>query len=393
MTGHAERAHARLSASGSKRWMSCTPSVRLEESFEETTSVFAEEGTAAHELSEIMLAYELGNTKKPTYTRALNKFMKENTYYSEEMKDYVEEYVAYVMERVNAMRAKTKDALVLIEQRLDFSEWVPDGFGTGDVLIIGDGLMEIIDLKYGKGVVVEAEDNPQMKLYALGAMHAHDMLYDIREVSMTIMQPRLDAISTWTVSADTLYSWAQDEVKPKAELANKGEGEFNPGEHCRFCKAKAVCRARADKNLALAREEFQDPAMLTPEEIADLLFQTKELAKWAKDVEEYALQQAEQGVAFDGWKLVEGRSNRKYVNEPAIITTLEENGFDIDKISERKLLAITNMEKTIGKATFAELLSEYIIKPTGKPVLVEATDKRPALNSLEAAQSEFEALN
>lgn len=393
MTGHAERAHARLSASGSKRWMSCTPSVRLEEHFEETTSVFAEEGTAAHELSEIMLAYELGNTKKPTYTRALNKFMKENTYYSEEMKDYVEEYVAYVMERVNTMRAKTKDALVLIEQRLDFSEWVPDGFGTGDVLIIGDGLMEIIDLKYGKGVVVEAEDNPQMKLYALGAMHAHDMLYDIKEVSMTIVQPRLDAISTWTVSADTLYSWAQDEVKPKAELANKGEGEFNPGEHCRFCKAKAVCRARADKNLALAREEFQDPAMLTPEEIADLLFQTKEFAKWAKDVEEYALQQAEQGVAFDGWKLVEGRSNRKYVNESAVITTLEENGFDIDQISERKLLAITNMEKLIGKATFAELLSEYIIKPTGKPVLVEATDKRPALNSLEAAQSEFEALN
>lgn len=393
MTGHADRAHARLSASGSKRWMSCTPSVRLEESFEETTSVFAEEGTAAHELSEIMLAYELGNTKKPTYTRALNKFMKENTYYSEEMKDCVEEYVAYVMERVNAMRSKTKDALVLIEQRLDFSEWVPDGFGTGDVLIIGDGLLEIIDLKYGKGVVVEAEDNPQMKLYALGAMHAHDMLYDIQEVSMTIMQPRLDAISTWTVSADTLYNWAQDEVKPKAELANKGEGEFNPGEHCRFCKAKAVCRARADKNLALAREEFQDPAMLTPEEIADLLFQTKEFAKWAKDVEEYALQQAEQGVAFDGWKLVEGRSNRKYVNEPAIITTLEENGFDIDQISERKLLAITNMEKLIGKATFTELLSEYIIKPTGKPVLVEATDKRPALNSLEAAQSEFEALN
>ncbi|MCK1996827.1 DUF2800 domain-containing protein [Psychrobacillus psychrodurans] len=394
MTGaHAERAHAKLSASGSKRWLTCTPSVRLESGFEDKTSSFAEEGTAAHELSELMLAYELKDINKATYTRRLNKFTKENQYYSQEMMDYVEGYVDYVMERVNAMRARTEDALVLIEQRLDFSEWVPEGFGTGDVLLIGDGLLEIIDLKYGKGVEVTAHANTQMMLYGLGALNAHDLLYDIEQVLMTIVQPRLDAISTYEMSAVTLYDWAEKVIKPKAELAINGEGEFIPGEHCRFCKAKAVCRARADENLAIAKEEFTDPDMLTPEEIADILFRTKEMQKWAKDVEEYALDQAENfGVKFDGWKLVEGRSNRKYANDEVVYDRLAESEQDMTKVTETKLLSITNMEKVLGKATFNELLSDVIIKPSGKPTLVVATDKRPELNTAESAADEFDEI-
>lgn len=393
MAGHAERAHAKLSASGSKRWLACPPSVRLEEAFPDTTSVFAEEGTAAHELSEIMLAYELKQINKATYTRRLNKFIKENEYYSPEMADYVEGYVTYVMERVNAMRAKTEDALVLIEQRLDFSDWVPDGFGTGDVLIIGDGLLEIIDLKYGKGVAVEAEENTQMMLYALGALGAHDWMYGIDEVLMTIHQPRLDSISIYQVSAEELYDWAIQEVKPTAEMANNGEGEFKPGDHCRFCKAKAVCRARADYNLELAKEEFADPDMLTDEEIADLLFRTKELQKWAKDIEEYALNQAENGKRFDGWKLVEGRSNRKYIDEHSVLARLTDKGYKPDEVLKKELLSVTNLEKKIGKNEFNDIIGDLIIKPTGKPVLVEVTDKRPEMNSLEAARNEFEVLD
>lgn len=394
MTGaHAERAHAKLSASGSKRWLTCTPSVRLESGFEDKTSSFAEEGTAAHELSELMLAYELKTINKATYTRRLNKFTKSNEYYSQEMMDYVQGYVDYVMERVNAMRARTEDALVLIEQRLDFSEWVPDGFGTGDVLLIGDGLLEIIDLKYGKGVEVSADANSQMMLYGLGALHAHDLLYDIEDVLMTIVQPRLDAISTYEISSASLYDWAEKVIKPKAELAIKGEGEFSPGEHCRFCKAKAVCRARADENLAIAQDEFKDPDMLTPEEIADILFQTKELQKWAKDVEEYALDQAENfGVKFDGWKLVEGRSNRKYANDDLVLGRLIEAEQDLKKVTETKILSITNMEKVLGKGTFNELLGDVIIKPSGKPTLVVATDKRPELNTAESAADEFDEI-
>lgn len=394
MTGaHAERAHAKLSASGSKRWLTCTPSVRLESSFEDKTSSFAEEGTAAHELSELMLAYELKNINKASYTRRLNKFTKENQYYSQEMMDYVQGYVDYVMERVNAMRARTEDALVLIEQRLDFSEWVPEGFGTGDVLLIGDGLLEIIDLKYGKGVEVSAHANTQMMLYGLGALNAHDLLYDIEQVLMTIVQPRLDAISTYEISAVTLYDWADKVIKPKAELAIKGEGEFIPGEHCMFCKAKAVCRARADENLAIAKDEFTDPDMLTQDEIADILFRTKEMQKWAKDVEEYALDQAENfGVKFDGWKLVEGRSNRKYANEEIVYERLTEAEQDLKKVTETKLLSITNMEKVLGKGTFNELLGDVIIKPSGKPTLVVATDKRPELNTAEAAADEFDEI-
>ena len=409
--GHSARAHAKLSASGSKRWLSCPPSVRLEESLStgeaEKPSVFAEEGTAAHEYSEILIAYELGLINKATYTRELSKFKRElpkklGQFFSkeeleivwQEMQDQVPTYVDFVVERANAMKAISPDALSLIEQRLDFSQWVPGGFGTGDILLVADGRLEIIDLKYGKGVPVDAHENTQMMLYGLGALHEHDMLYDLKEISMTIVQPRLDSISTYTSTAEKLYDWAEKFVKPRAELAEKGEGEFVAGDHCRWCKAKALCRARADKNLELAKHDFTDPDLLTPEEVADILFQTDELKKWAKDVEDYALDQAEKhGVVFDGWKLVEGRSNRKYADEKAVSEKLVEDGKSEEDIYKKSLLSITEMEKRLGKQKFAELLGELIIKPQGKPTLVPETDKRPALNTAESAKSDFDAID
>lgn len=390
MTGHAERAHARLSASGSKRWLTCTPSANLEDGFEDSSSSFAEEGTAAHELSELVLQKEIDEITALTFKRRLNKFKKENEYYSDSMLEYVTGYTDFVMERYAVAKARSSDALILLEQRLDFSEWVPDGFGTGDVLIISDGIMEVIDLKYGKGVPVSAEGNPQMRLYALGAMNQYDMLYGIDTVQMTIVQPRLDSISTDELSAEALYTWATDEVKPKAEMATNGEGEFVAGEHCRFCKAKAVCKARADENLKMAEYDFADPNVLSDDEIGAILTKADELQKWAKDVQDYALKQAEHhGATFPGFKLVEGRSNRKYTDEEAIVSALRERGFTDEAIFEKKLLAVTKMEKSISKKTFDELLNPFIVKPPGKPTLVPESDKRPALNSLASAEEDF----
>ncbi|MGE7839566.1 DUF2800 domain-containing protein [Lysinibacillus sp. NPDC093712] len=410
MTGHSERAHALLSASGSKRWLACTPSARAEGIFmqeleaqgiKEPESPFAEEGTQAHEYSEIILDRELGVITKAQATRRINKFKKEKQYYGPEMEEMVEVYTDFVMERVNAARLETPDALVLIEQRLDFSQWVPNGFGTGDVLLVRDGVLEIIDLKYGKGVAVDAYENPQMKLYALGAITAHDVLYDIQEVHMTIVQPRLDSISTFEMSAEDLYKWANDEVKPKAEMADTGDGDYVPGEHCRFCKIKSTCRARADEALETAKAEFADdgtidvntpePATLTPEELAEILFVVDDIEKWCKDIKAYALDQALSGTTYEGFKLVEGRSNRAITNEPEAVKRLLEKGgvTEDDLYAPRKLESITNLEKKVGKKVFAEILDGVIVKPPGKPVLVTEDDKRPAIQSAESAASDF----
>lgn len=388
---HSERAHAHLSASGSSRWMACPPSAELEKDFPDSSSVFAEEGTAAHELSEIILHNELKNIDDDEFEKQYEAFQDMNEFYSQSMLDYVQSYVDVVMERVNEAYAKTPDALVLVEQRLDFSTWVPDGFGTGDVLIIADGQLEVIDLKFGKGVPVSAIDNPQMRLYGLGALDRYNMLFDIERVRMTIVQPRLDSISSETLEAFDLLEWAALEVKPKADLAWEGEGEFNPGEHCRFCKANAVCRARADENLKMAEYDFAEPPILSNAEIARILAQTGELQKWAKDVESYALKQAEShGVKFDGWKLVEGRSNRKYADVEAVEKRLKSRKYKVAEIYEpRKIFGITAMEKMMGKSEFTEVLGELIVKPPGKPALVVETDKRPELKSAESAADDF----
>jgi hypothetical protein len=380
--------HAILSASSASRWMACPPSARLEQNYENKTSMFAAEGTLAHELGELSLRLQLGEMARKTYTAKVNKLTKGNELFTADMPDYVEIYTDTCMEKVAEAKAKTPDAILSIEQRLDFSEWVPEGFGTGDFVIIADGTMEICDLKYGKGVPVSAIGNKQMRLYALGAIAEFEFLYDIEKVKMTIIQPRLDSISTDEMTAENLLKWAESELKPTAELAFKGEGEFCAGDHCTFCNAKAVCKARADKNMELAKYEFADSNVLNELEIADILGKADELAKWAKDVQEYALDVAvKKGVIFPGYKVVEGKSNRKYTDEAKIAEILLEQGFIETIIYTKKLTGITNMETAIGKKEVVRLLGDYIEKPPGKPTLAVESDKRPVFNS---AKTDFE---
>ncbi|WP_252247425.1 DUF2800 domain-containing protein [Clostridium sp. ZBS4] len=375
--------HALLSASSSKRWLNCPPSVKLEEGFENTTSVFAEEGTLAHELGEITLRLNLGEFTKRKYSSQLTKIMN-NELFTKDMPDYVDMYVDTCMEKVSEAKATTPDAIAIVEQRLDFSQWVPDGFGTGDFVIIADGTMEICDLKYGKGVQVSAKNNSQMRLYALGAISQFEFLYDIQKVKMTIIQPRLDSISTDEMTVEQLLNWADEVVKPTAELAIKGEGEFCTGDHCKFCRAKAVCRARADKNMELAQYEFQKPPTLDNNDIGFILNRVDELTSWAKDVKEYALNQALKGEEFDGFKVVEGKSNRKWANEKAVGDILIGQGFLENIIYTKKLTGISNMESAIGKKEVNRLLGDYIVKPQGKPTLALVTDKRPVFNPAKA---------
>jgi len=385
-----ERKHAVLSASGAYRWLACPPSARLEEQFAETTSTYAEEGTLAHGMAEQKLRFLLKQISAQDYDQALQIFEK-NEFYSASMLDYIETYTSIVMEKVNEAKARSADAVVLLEQKLDFSDWVPEGFGTGDVVIISDGVLEIIDLKYGKGVPVAAEDNAQMKLYALGALATFDSLYDIKTVRMTIVQPRLDSISSDEIPAETLYWWADTELIKRAQLAWEGKGEFQAGEHCRFCRARYTCRARAEANLELAKMEFKKPEILTDEEIGEVLKQADELKAWVSDVFDYALVQArDHGKKFPGWKLVEGRSVRQYADEGAVAKKLTEAGYKEEQIYEKKLWGITAMEKLLGKTLFNELLGGLVIKPPGKPTLVPEADKRPEINTIAAAMADFQ---
>lgn len=382
--------HARLSASGAHRWMACTPSVALEERFPDKGSEYAAEGTLAHSMAELIIRYNNGEITKKTFSTRMNKIRKDELY-SKEMEDYIVEYTQTVWEIFNEVKAECPDAQLLPEQRLDFSEYVPDGFGTGDVVIIADDMVQVIDLKYGKGVGVSAVGNPQLRLYGIGAYLEHSMLYDIQRVKETIIQPRLENVSTEELTVEELMEWVDTEVRPKAELAIAGEGEFVPGDHCRFCKAKAVCRARADENLALMKMDFRDPDILEEWEIGEVLQRAEELNDWAKDVKDYAFDQAlNHGVKFEGWKLVEGRSNRKYLDEDKVKEALIEAGYSQDKITETKILGITAMEKEIGKKSFGEILSELVVKPEGKPVLVPETDKRPEICTADSAKKDFE---
>ena len=276
---------------------------------------------------------------------------------------------------------------MLVEQRLDFSKWVPEGFGTGDCLIVADDVLHIIDFKYGLGVLVEAEDNPQMMCYSLGALDIYDGIYDITSVKMTIFQPRRENVSTFTIKKEDLLKWADDFLKPTAELAFNGEGEFKAGDHCTFCKAKATCRKRAEYNLELAKYDFEMPASLSETEIAAILPKIDDLTAWAADIKEYALQQALSGTEYPGFKVVEGRANRKYTDEKAVAFVVKDNGYDP---YEKKLLGITAMTSLLGKKKFEELLGALITKPQGKPTLVPASDKRPALNTAKDDFSEEE---
>ena len=371
--------HALLSASSSKRWLSCTPSARLEEQFQEESggSVYAEEGTAAHALAEHKLKKALKRrSKRPV-----------SDYHCDEMEECTDGYVAYAMEQVELARQECKDPVVLIEQRLDYSAYVPEGFGTGDLLIVADHVLTVIDLKYGKGVAVEAEWNPQMMLYGLGALELFDALYDIEIIRMTIYQPRLESVSTWEVSVKDLMEWVEMELKPKAVLAIKGEGEFHSGDWCRFCRAKNTCRARAEEYLRLAQMEFKAPPLLSDEEIAEVLKVADELAKWSADVYAYAQDEAvTKGKKWAGFKLVEGRSNRKYTDEEEVAQAAQKAGYT--DIYKKTLIGITEMERLLGKKRFAEVLGKLVYKPQGKVTLVPESDKRQEIAAA-TAEADF----
>ena len=362
--------HAVLSASSSERWIKCPPSARLCENYEDKGSNFAAEGTCAHSLCEARLKQALGI---PTEDPVENL-----SWYNEEMEDCAQGYVSYVTELLAEAKKTCSDPVILIEQRVDFSRWVKEGFGTADLILIADGVMNICDYKHGAGVEVSAEGNTQMRLYALGGLEIFDGIYDIEEIKMTIYQPRKSNISVDTITKSELYEWADAVVVPQAELAYAGLGDFSCGEHCRFCKAKAECRERANANLELAKFDFKLPALLEDEEIADILGKLDAFTAWASDIKEYALQQAISGKEWSGWKLVEGRSTRKYTNEALVASTVESAGFDP---YEHKVLGITSMQKMLGKTRFEELLAPYLEKPQGKPTLVPASDKRPAMNT------------
>ena len=361
--------HAVLSASGSHRWLHCLPSARLELEFENNESNAAAEGTAAHALCEHKLRKALHmRSKRPV-----------SDYNTDEMEEHSDAYVQFIMEQLEAAKQSCKDPLVLIEQRLDFSCYVPQGFGTGDCIIIADKKLHIIDFKYGMGVLVDVVENPQMKLYSLSALEIYDSLYDIEEVSMTIFQPRRENVSTWTISVDELNDWAENELKPKAQKAYDGEGEYLPGEWCTFCRAAVKCRARAEEKLKLAESEFKMPPLLTDYEIEEVLSKLSDLTKWANEIIAYATDAAiNHGKEWHGFKVVEGRSVRKYKDEDAVAETAKANGYK--DIFRQSLITLTEMQKLMGKTKFQEILGGLIYKPSGKPTLVPTSDKRPTMN-------------
>ena len=372
--------HAYLSASASERWLKCPPSAKLCAQEEDRGSPYAQQGTDAHELCQHLVETALGRpSKDPT---------EDLTYYDAEMQESAEGYRDFVMEQVEEAKKLCRDPLVCVEQTLDFSKWVEHGFGTGDCVIVADDLLHIIDFKFGLGVLVTAsgEDgtgNSQLKCYALGALDTFGDLYDIRRVRLSIYQPRRENVDTFELTKEQLLQWADEVLAPTAKLAYEGEGEFAVGDHCQFCKAKATCRKRAEYSMELAKYEFADAPTLDEDEIAAILPQIDTLISWAEDVKDYALKQALAGVRFPGWKLVEGRSNRKYTDETAVAEIVSKAGYDP---YEKKLLGITAMQKQLGKKKFEQLLAGLIIKPQGKPVLAPETDKRPEFNT---AQNDF----
>lgn len=362
--------HAILSASGAHRWMNCTPSARLEREFLDNSGVAAAEGSAAHALAEHKLRKILKmRSRKPT-----------SQYDSDEMDAYTDGYVEFVLEIIEGLKQACSDPTVLIEQRLDFSRFVPGGFGTGDCVVIGDGTLHIVDFKYGQGILVHAEDNPQMKLYALGALDLFDGIYDITEVSMTIYQPRRENVSTYKVFKESLYQWAEEILVPTANLAFEGAGEYHCGGWCQFCRAAAKCRARAEEKLNLARFEFSLPPILTDDDIEGILIKLDDLTAWANDIKSYALESAlNHGKHWSGFKLVEGRSNRKYKDEEVVTEAAKAAGYR--DIFRQSLITLTEMEKLMGKPKFSQILGDLIEKPPGKSALVPITDKRPEINT------------
>ena len=380
---HAHRGHALLSASSAHRWMACPPSARLSEQFADQPTVYAEEGTFLHELCEMKLHLYLGDVPPGTLDMQFRDH-RDSDFYSDEAESVTDEYVQFCIETIEAVRASCPDPLILVEHRLDYSEFVPDGFGTGDMLIVGDNMLEIIDFKGGRGVRVDAYRNPQLMLYALAGLQEFDPLYDIHTVRMSIVQPRLNNTSTFEITPEDLIRWAENEVVPTARLAIEGKGEYHAGEHCRFCKARFTCRKRSEYFMELARRDFKEADLLTDEEIADILPVAQNLAKWVEDLLAYATAQAENGKSWPGYKLVAGLTKRKYTSEADVVRACTEAGFT--NIYRTTLLGISDLEKAIGKKAFQDIVSPFVFKPEGKPELVPLSDRRKPLSS---ARSDF----
>ena len=370
---HTNRAHARLNASSSHRWMMCPPSVKLSEQFVDKPSTYAEEGSFLHELCELKLHRYLGDMTAEA-VEAQYAEHRDNEFYSDEAESVTDEYVAFCIETIEAVRSSCPDPLIMVEHRLDYSEYVPEGFGTGDLVIVADGVIEVIDFKGGRGVRVDANRNSQLMLYALGALLEFDPLYDIHHVRMTIVQPRLNNLSSYEMEADELLRWAETEVSPKAQLAYEGKGEFCAGEWCRFCKARYTCRKRSEYHMRLAERDFKQPDLLSDEEIADILPVAESLNSWVQDLMAYATQEAMDGKHWPGYKLVAGRTVRKYTSEAEVIKAATEAGYtDIYKTT---LLGVGDLEKRLGRKKFSEVLGKYVVKPQGAPTLVPETDPR-----------------
>lgn len=372
--------HATLSASASHRWLNCTPSAQLEAKVPDKTSSFAEEGTRAHALAE----------------KRLNKFLEGKPLKRKpkdidgEMWEATGQYVDICIEKINEARSVSPDAEVHVEERLDFSPWVPEGFGTGDMVIMSDSYIEVIDLKYGKGVKVSAENNSQMMLYALGLHNSYGILYGAEKVRMTIVQPRIGNISTAEMSTEDLLAWGAS-IQPIAQKAFEGAGERCAGEHCLFCKVKATCRKLADYELEKVQEDLE-PDDLTDVDISDIIMRADSIKKWLTALEEYALSKAlNDGIVWPGLKVVEGRRVRKISDEAAAQTVLINAGYEAeDFLKPPALKTITELEKLMGKKVFAETLKDYIIKPQGKPTLVINSDKRPPMELETATDKDFD---
>lgn len=361
--------HALLSASSSHRWLECPPSAMLCAAHPSRGSPFAQQGTDAHALAAYKLEKALGRkARDPT---------PDLDYFDAEMADCTDAYASFVMEQLAEAKQHCKDPIVLVEQKLDFCRWVPDGFGTGDACIVADDTIHVIDLKYGTGILVDAQWNPQMMCYALGLLEQYDGIYDVKNVRMSIFQPRRDNVTTFGLTKGQLLEWADNTLAPIAQLAWTGDGEFRAGSHCQFCSVKASCRKRAEYNLEMARYDFEMPDLLNGNEIAAILPRIDQMIAWGNDVKEYALEQALNGKQFPGYKIVAGRSVSKYTNDEAVARAVIAAGEDP---WEKRLLGITAMRTMLGKKRFDELLGSMIIKPPGKPTLVPESDKRPAMD-------------
>jgi hypothetical protein len=386
-----KKAHAKLSPSAAERWMTCTPSANFELKFKETTSVYAAEGTLAHKLGELLIRQKLNLITTMKFNKEL-QVIKKHELYEDTMLEFCDDYANFAVEKFSEALADSDDAMIMLEESLDMSKWVPDGFGTGDVVIVSDLVLRLIDLKYGKGKPVTCENNKQMMLYALGALEQFDYIYDIQEVELTIFQPRINNTATWRISVEKLRAWADGELMEKAQLADKGLGEFVPGDHCHFCRAKAKCKALHDYNMEIAQFDFAAGEEISDDDLVFIMSRAQMFTNWINSLQDFALKQAlNSGKNWPGYKVVQGTARRKYLDPDKVIQKLLKEGFKEDVITRPiQPLPITEMEKAISKKDFARLLHDLVIIPDGKPTLVPETDKRPAYNSVQKAQEDFD---